>query len=50
MIAHTLPIIQSADRILVLSGGKIAESGTHAELTERNGKYAAMWRASLQVK
>ncbi|MCR5823502.1 MAG: ABC transporter ATP-binding protein/permease [Lachnospiraceae bacterium] len=50
MIAHTLPIIQSADQILVLSDGKIAESGTHAELMGKNGKYAAMWQASLQVK
>lgn len=50
MIAHTLPIIQSADQILVLSEGKIAERGTHAELIEKNGKYASMWRASLLVK
>ena len=50
MIAHTLPIIQSADKILVLSNGTIAESGTHEQLIERNGKYADMWKASLQVK
>ncbi len=50
MIAHTLPIIQSADKILVVNEGKIAESGTHTELMERKGKYAAMWKASLQVK
>ncbi len=50
MIAHTLPIIQSADQILVIHEGKVAESGTHEELLEKNGKYAVMWKASLQVK
>ncbi len=50
MIAHTLPIIQSADKILVISDGKVKESGTHSELLEMNGKYASMWKASLEVK
>lgn len=50
MIAHTLPIIQSADKILVIKDGKVAESGTHEELIEMNGKYASMWKASMQVK
>ncbi len=49
MIAHTLPIIQSADQILVVDGGQIAEQGTHEELIARNGKYCAMWKASMEV-
>ncbi len=49
MIAHTLPIIQSADQILVVDGGQIAEHGTHEELITRNGKYCAMWKASMEV-
>ncbi|MCR4956486.1 MAG: ABC transporter ATP-binding protein/permease [Lachnospiraceae bacterium] len=50
MIAHTLPIIQCADRILVIKDGKVVESGNHEELIRENGKYASMWKASLQVK
>ncbi|MCD8356950.1 MAG: ABC transporter ATP-binding protein/permease [Clostridia bacterium] len=50
MIAHTLPIVKSADKILVLNQGHIAESGTHEELAGAGGKYAAMWRASQELK
>ncbi|MBP5181631.1 MAG: ATP-binding cassette domain-containing protein, partial [Lentisphaeria bacterium] len=38
-IAHRLSTIKNADLILVLSKGKIIESGTHAELLARNGVY-----------
>lgn len=49
MIAHTLSIVKNADQILVVSNGKIAESGTHKELLEKNGKYAAMWNAEQEL-
>lgn len=49
MIAHTLSIVKNADQILVVSEGKIAESGTHEELLEKNGKYAAMWNAEQKA-
>ncbi len=50
MIAHTLPIIQSADKILVVKEGRIVESGTHKQLLSKGGVYADMWQASIQVK
>ncbi len=50
MIAHTLPIIQSADQILVVKGGRIVESGRHEDLLAKGGEYASMWKASIQVK
>ncbi|MFR3029872.1 MAG: ABC transporter ATP-binding protein [Blautia sp.] len=50
MIAHTLPIIKDADKILVLEKGQITESGTHRELVAANGKYTSMWRASQTLK
>lgn len=49
MIAHTLAIVKNADEILVVADGKIAEHGKHAELIEKNGKYAAMWDAEQQL-
>ena len=43
MIAHRLSTVTNADRIFVLSGGKIAEEGKHDELISSGGIYAKMW-------
>jgi ATP-binding cassette subfamily B protein len=42
-IAHRLSTIADADRIIVLDGGELAESGTHAGLLAQGGLYAEMW-------
>lgn len=43
MIAHRLSTVKNCDRIYVMDHGKIAESGTHDELLQNGGKYAALW-------
>ena len=49
MIAHTLSIVKNADQIMVVTDGKIAETGTHEELLVKGGKYAAMWEAERKL-
>jgi ATP-binding cassette subfamily B protein len=45
VIAHRLQTAQTADRIVLLDAGRIAEVGIHEELLEMGGRYAAMWQA-----
>ena len=53
MIAHRLSTVAGADRIYVVKGGQIAESGSSRELMERGGLFARMWQnyqTSIQWK
>ena len=42
IIAHRMRTVENADKIIVLSGGAVAETGTPAELMKRNGAFARM--------
>ena len=44
VIAHRLSTVEKADRILVMDGGRIVETGTHAELLARQGQYAVLYQ------
>jgi subfamily B ATP-binding cassette protein MsbA len=49
VIAHRLTTIERADRIVVMDGGRIVESGTHAELLAAGGVYAALHRMQFNA-
>lgn len=53
MIAHRLSTVSNADRIYVLSEGRIVENGKKTELCEKGGMFAKMWneyQTSIQWK
>ncbi|WP_318204833.1 ABC transporter ATP-binding protein [Streptomyces sp. SCL15-4] len=49
-IAHRLSTVRGADQIVVLDSGRVAERGTHEELLERDGRYAALVRRDARLR
>jgi ATP-binding cassette, subfamily B, multidrug efflux pump len=47
LISHRVSTVQNADRIVVLSHGRVVETGTHAELLERGGYYSELYQKQL---
>ena len=47
--AHRLSTVQNADKIVFIKDGRIAETGTHAELTARRGDYWRLVKNQLQL-
>jgi subfamily B ATP-binding cassette protein MsbA len=47
VIAHRLSTIENADRLMVIDKGRVVESGTHAELVDAGGTYAALYHGQL---
>jgi ATP-binding cassette, subfamily B, heavy metal transporter len=50
VIAHRLSTIVTADEIIVLDQGRIAERGTHGELLASGGLYASMWNRQREAQ
>lgn len=50
IISHRISSIKNADKIIVLDNGQVAEEGTHAELLNRKGLYAAMYDRQLKME
>lgn len=48
VIAHRLSTLSGMDRILVFKEGAVIEDGSHEELLQQNGHYAAMWNMQVE--
>ena len=50
LISHRLANVVGADRLYVLEGGRVAESGRHGELLAAGGRYAGLWKVQQALE
>ena len=50
MITHRLANAVNADRVYAMEDGRVAESGSHEELLQKNGLYAKLWQAQSSLE
>ncbi|MBZ4419980.1 ABC transporter ATP-binding protein [Myxococcus sp. RHSTA-1-4] len=48
VIAHRLSTVVNADVLHVMEAGRVVESGTHAELLQKGGRYEALWKMQTE--
>jgi ATP-binding cassette subfamily B protein len=49
VIAHRLSTVKNADTIIVLDEGKVAETGNHTQLLEKEGVYCNLWNEQFEI-
>jgi len=49
IIAHRLSAVRRSDRIITIDRGRLVEAGTHEELINRGGRYAALYRLQTGI-
>ena len=50
IVAHRLSTVKNADKIVVMDGGRIVETGTHASLVENKGAYFNLVRNQIELQ
>ena len=50
LISHRLANVVRSHRIYMMQEGRVTEAGTHAQLMERNGAYAALYRSQMELE
>ena len=50
LISHRLANVVASDRIYMMKDGRVAQTGTHSQLMERDGEYAKLYRSQMELE